>query len=55
MRFPLKNTKINNIKQRYLQELIESLQECKNLKPEIAKYDDLLILNPSKNIWPENI
>ena len=35
--------------------LLKSLQECKNLKPEIAKYDDLLILNPLKNIWPENI
>ena len=34
---------------------MKSLQECKNLKPEIAKYDDLLILNPLKNIWPENI
>ena len=35
--------------------LLKSLQECKNLEPEIVKYDDLLILNPLKNIWPENI
>ena len=35
--------------------LLKSLQECENLKPEISKYDDLIILNPLKNIWPHNI
>ena len=35
--------------------LLKSLQNCKNLRSELKEYTDILIINPVKHIWTDNI